>query len=593
MDSMYAVSAATMLGWQRANLKIINKQSRLVPLKHNIAQLKVHNALEIQRSRGLPQRVIIVKARQEGVTTGLEARIFEDITRKANRNADLTSMDVDGTNKVFEMCQTFLYELPAHQKHKIDRTNRKEIKYAPPHRSGLLCQTAGKEVLGRGGTTTLVHATEVAFWRNAGKQLQGLLNEVPSEPDTLVALESTACGDSGEFYNRYWEAVKCLKQNRAAFDGYLPVFLPWYIFPEYKMQIPGYLEGRLEMIPDDPFCEPQHCEQYLAMGIALTPEQWYWRRSKIRTTCGMDIGKFKQEYPATAREAFQSTGWTIFSPVVLDLHEMNCREPNAKIEFFEVDHKRTFRDVLRQDDCWYIWRYPERLHDYVVFGDVCEGLQSDPSDPKSDPDFHACGILDRTRMDVVATFHGRCDTIDYGEQMYYAGRFYNNAITTPEINSCGLAVLNELKRRNYQNIYGRLGGDEELVEKDTVKLGYRTTSLNRKPGIEQLKKSLNNEEIKLYDRRMIEELRTFTNANGRPEAKVGYHDDWVMMLVGLLQVHLTSEMIDEENMQRQVGMSGKDPKISGLPTTGEIEDEDDDNQPKAEDSEDDEDDVWE
>lgn len=565
----------------------MDKQSQLRPLVHNIAQLKVHNALEIQQAFGFPLRVIVLKARQEGISTYFAAKTFEDVNTKPNRHNNMTSMDTEGTDKIFEMIRTFQTELPADIKRKTRRSNKKELVYEAPHRSGILCQTAGKDVLGRGGTTNMVHATEIAFWRNAKKQLGGLLQEVPEEPDTLIALESTACGDSGEFHGRFWEAVKRMNRNRDAYDGFIPIFLPWWIFPEYQTPLPGYMNGHLDLISDDPYQEPQHDRFYRSKKIILTPEQWVWRRKIIESKCGMDLSLFKQEYPATAREAFQSTGWAVFSPVTLDRHEVNCREPSARVEFVEVDGKARVEHVLRYEDCWFVWKWPDKTHEYVVYGDVCEGLQSDKADPKSDPDYHACGVLDRTAQEVVATFHGRCDTINYGEQMYHGAKFYNWALATPEINSCGLAVLNELKRRNYPNIYSRMGGDEKLVEQETDNLGYRTTSLNRKPGIEQVKTSLNNDEIRIYDQRIIEELRAFAMVNGRPEAKVGYHDDWVMMLVGLLQVHLTGPMADEE-LPPMVAREKQ-----RVPVANQTDDEADlDGEGLEDDGNEDDDDVW-
>ncbi len=536
-------------------------------------------------------RIIILKARQTGISTHFEAHLFEDITRQPNRHANVSSMDSDSTDKVFEMCRTFYAELPAKARRKLRRSNKKEIVYAPPHRSGILCQTAGKDVLGRGGTTHKVHATEIAFWRNAGKQLLGLMQEVPKEPDTLIALESTACGDSGEFYERYWNAVRRLQKNPEAIDGFIPIFLPWQIFPEYATPLPDYMHGHLELIADEPYLEPQHREMYERRGIVLTPEQWYWRRSKIEEECGMDLALFKQEYPATAHEAFQSTGRNIFSPATLDRYESLCREPAARIEFVEVDHKTTYNPVLRGEDCWLIWEWPKRNHEYVVYGDVCEGLQADPSDPRSDPDYHACGILDRTMMEVVGTFHGRCDTILYGEQMYHAAKFYNWALATPEINSCGLAVLNELKRRNYPHIYDRLGGEEKIVETETDMLGYRTTTLNRKPGIERLKTAMNHDEFRLYDRRIITEMRAFTMENGKPQAKAGYHDDWVMMMVGLLQVHLTGTLTEDEDLPIRTGGNLEQLKRD-IAVAGGVDDLDDE-EFETEEFEDDDDDVWE
>ena len=538
-DSITTLYSRSSLGWQQKNLKIVNKKSQLVPLIHNIAQLKVHNTLQLQRDAGLPQKAIILKARQEGISTGAEADNFEDTWRKPNRHACVISADTDSTNKVFNMCNIFYEELPADKRKGLEHSNRKELVYAAPHRSSILCQTAGKDVLGRGGTTHRVHATEVAFWRNADRQMLGLLQEVPKEIDsiaeTCVIFESTAFGVGGYFHDEYWKAVERMKRNPKDYSGYLPIFLPWHIFPDYRMAVPVWMEGQFALSNAEPYCEVDTVQYYQSLGIQLSNEQLYWRRHTIDNDCGGDLSKFKQEYPGTAREAFQSTGRMIFASGLLDKHETNCKPPVATIEF-DSDVKPV--NVLRALDCWKIWRWPQIDHEYIEFGDVCEGILVNPDDPKSDPDFHYAGILDRNTGELVATFRGQCDTIPYGLQMVRAARFYRMAWASPEVNSCGLAVLNKFKEANYPRIYQRQMKDEELVEQNSEKLGYKTTLLNRKPGIETVKEFFKQLAIIIYDRQVIDECRTFVNKNGKPQAETGYHDDAVMMLVGLLQLHL-------------------------------------------------------
>ncbi len=571
------LSKRSSLGWQRSHLKIVNKNSQLVPLIHNIAQLKLHNALQLQRERGLPLRAICLKARQFGISTYVAASNFEATNRSSNTHACIASADIDATNKVFGMYETFQSEISEYVKRETRRSNRKEIVYEAPHRSSILCQTAGKQVLGRGGTTQRVHASEVAFWANAKRQLIGLLQEVPETPESLIVLESTACGVGGEFHDRYWQSVYHLKNNPEDYSGYLPIFLPWYIFPEYSVQVPESLQsdGKLRLINDEPYLEQETVSFLRSKGINLTDEQIYWRRGKIKNACGGDLGLFKQEYPATAREAFQSTGKMIFQPTLLDKHEQNCRPPIAIVEFVKSGSDVKPDNVLKNQDCWKIWRWPESNHEYVLFGDVCEGLLANPNDPKSDLDYHAAGILNRNTYELVATFHGRCDTIPYGVQCVLASQFYNWAWASPEVNSCGLAVLNEFKRANYPHIYQRLRKQEEDVEEEAMQLGYKTTTLNRKPGIECVKQVLNDQDITIYDKAVVDELRVFVNKNGRPEAESGYHDDFVMMIVGLIQLHLQCSLGDSDIEQTSTSDRRDNKKVNNILIAGDYDSFDD------------------
>ncbi|MCK5606268.1 hypothetical protein KAR91_30490, partial [Candidatus Pacearchaeota archaeon] len=506
----------------------------LIGLDHNIAQIKTHNTMELQIKRGLPVQIIIVKARQEGVSTEIEAMAFERVNRRPNTHACVVSADKVSTAKVFRMCELFQQEMPIDLMRPTDRTNAQEIRYKKPWRSTITCQTAGAKILGRGGTTQIAHCSEVAFWSNAKKQLLGFLQEVPETPETMIVYESTANGDSGAFYDTYWQAVDRLRSNSQDYAGFLPISLPWQTFPEYQQELPKEWKGELRINPDvqDYFLER------LAAGLSFSPEQMYFAALKIQNKCGGDIELFKQEYPSTAREAFQSSGRQVFKTVILDKMERLCRKPIATIEFYMDGKDVRYRNVNRRSNCWSVWYWPVKNHEYIEFGDVAEGIPSDSTDEKSDLDRSVAAIFNRTMHDVPATYYGRPDTIEFGDQMLMAAKFYNYAWASPEMNSIGMSVLDTFKRDDYQYIYQRETKEETVQREDSPLLGWKTTVLTRKPMIADLQQVIIEEDIKIYDIRFIEELRVFIwNSQGKPEAKTGEHDDCVITLGGLTQLH--------------------------------------------------------
>lgn len=530
----------TSLGWQESNLKIVDKKTNLVSLKHNIAQLKVYNSKMIQRKRGFPVRIITLKARQEGVSTGEAADTFEDVNRRKNRMACLISADTDSTDKVFKMVRRFQQYMPRNLKIPTEYSNRKEITYKHPHCSSILCQTAGKDVLGRGGTTHRVHATELAFWNNAADQLSGLLQEVPSSPETEVHIESTAFGTTGEFHDRYMNAIK---RRRARPDDYnceLPIFLPWFIFPEYRMAIPP--EYHFSPYSDH---ETYGDEVYLIKNFNCTTEQLYWRRWKIDNDFGCFLSRFMQEYPATVREAFQGTGRMVFLPSSIDGLEEHCRDNEGKpkkaiayVEFEKVDGQIISRNVNKRENCWAIWRWPEPYNRYANFGDPAEGILAERSNPRSEPDRSVAGVLERDNLVLVATYYGRPGTIEFGDQMLYASIFYNYAWSSPEINSIGQSVLDTYKRASYSKIFSRKHHEEQLVTEDSSMLGWKTTTKTRKPMIADLDQVLREGELIVHDIRFVDELRKFVyGPDGKPQADNNYHDDCVFALAGCIQLH--------------------------------------------------------
>jgi len=524
--------AETPRGWQRDNLKIIDKNSNCVPFRHNIAQLMLFNAKKKQREMGVPTRIIIVKARQKGLSTGEAASVFEEVNRKSNVHACLISMDIDGTDKVFRMSRTFQENMPADEKRTPKRSNRKLIEYPHPHNSSILCQTAGKEVLGRGGTTKKGHWTEVAFWRNAERQIAGLLQEVPDTVDSSVVIESTAFGTTGAFHSRYHSAIDRVRCND--FTGFIPLFVPWFVDDEYSMTIPRDTDMTL-YTDHEAFGDEQH--QMIQHG--LSPEQLYWRRWKIQNAFDNDLSYFMQEYPSTWREAFQGSGRMVFRPSQLDEMEKACKPAIATVEFYEDESKEVrYRHVNRRANCWSVWRWPSVNHSYCAFADVAEGVLSDQNNPKSDPDRSVAGIMDRGAMDVPCVYYGRPDTIEFGDQFILACRFFNYAWASPEMNSIGQSVLDAMKRAEYPYIYQREHKQEEVVSEDSKKLGWKTTTLTIKVMVADLQEVAKNNELIVFDIRIIGEMGTYIwNKNGKAEADTGEHDDCVKMLEGLIQMH--------------------------------------------------------
>lgn len=537
------------LGWQQRNLKIVNKEGMTVSLNHNIAQLKVSNTKQKQIERNLPVRIIVLKARQEGVSTGEAADMFEDVNRRQNRFGCLISADSDSTAKVFKVIKRFQNEMPVNLKREPKYSSRKELEYPAPHYSSILCQTAGKEVLGRGGTTHKNHLTELAFWSHASEQVDALFQEIPKIPDTSVTIESTAFGTTGEFHDRFQIAVKFIKDQINLYgeirdyNGFLPVFLAWHIFPDYQMKLPS-----------DRYFQPESDhevygdEKELIAKYNCTMKQLYWRRWVITNEFKNVLARFMQEYPATAKEAFQGTGRMVFLPSSLDKLEKACKKPECHIEFYMGPGGKSdvrYRQVNRRENCWAVWKFPQKNHSYVEFGDVAEGILCDPKNKRSAPDRSVAGILDRWDFDLPMVYYGRPSTIEFGDQMLMAAKFFNYAWASPEMNSIGQSVLDTFKRDSYQFIYQREHKEETEVTEDSPLLGWRTTTKTRKPMVADGETVVDEGEIRIYDHRVIDEMRCFIHGpDGKPQADTGRHDDCVIMLLGLIQLHQRCPMDD-------------------------------------------------
>jgi len=514
------IELISSLNWIRENLRIINKSGNIVNLEPNIGQLMLNKVINEQRSAGFPVRILLLKPRQVGWSTWSEGEAFFDINTRPNRTALCVSADTDSTDLVFNMTKLFQDFLPLGYKRDTVANNSKAIIYKKPHRSKFVTQTAGKDVLGRGGTIHFLHGSEVAYWPKDKEGLAAVLQMIPNDIDTTVILETTANGVGGAFYDMYQQAIERQKQN-PTYEGYLPIFFAWYKFPDYKT-----------LPPKDFKCFDD--EELLKSEYGLSNDQIFWRRLKIQELGG-DEGLFRQEYPSNSTEAFQTTGNPVFTQTMINNQRGKCTKEYRRVVF---TGENKLEDVNRDFNCWKVARLPQEGHQYAIGIDTMENRQSDVNDPKSLLDSDGVVIFDRNSMEVSAIWHGKTDQKELGEQCLYAAKFYNYAWVAPEIPNA-MTLLGIFKDAGYEQIYNRQVHDDQLVIDDSESLGWRTTIVTRKWLVDSFLIILRDNSIRVMFMDIINEMQTFIrDKQGKPIHAPGKHDDLLFALMIALQVHL-------------------------------------------------------
>lgn len=277
-------------------LKIRAKTGRIEPLKLNQAQLYLHDRLEAQRARNGKVRALVLKGRQQGISTYIGGRFYWRATHSKGVRVFILTHEQDATDNLFGMVDRYHEHCPQLLKPQTGAANAKELAFSGLE-SGYKVGTAGAKAVGRSQTVQLFHGSEVAFWPNAATHFAGVVQAIPDLPGTEIVLESTANGVGGEFHERW-------QQAEAGIGDYEAIFIPWFWQSEYSRPVP---EG---------FSLDEE-EQGYAAAHGLDMGQMAWRRAKTAEL--KDPLLFKQEYPATAAEAFQLTGHDSFikSDVVL------------------------------------------------------------------------------------------------------------------------------------------------------------------------------------------------------------------------------------------------------------------------------------
>lgn len=546
------------LQWIASNLHIITKAGTRELLRPNVVQLRLHMALQAQRRRNLPVRLRILKARQFGISTWLEAEGFYEVYHNSNWNAMAVSVDADSTDHIFRMTKMFEEEMPTVLRKPKNNTNRKEIVYARPHRSRFISQTAGKMSLGRSFTVQYLHDSEAAFWENAALQKSGLEEIVPLKPGTTIADETTANGQGGWFYESWVEDVKRRRKRPDDYSGYLPVFFPWFIFPEYAIEPP----------PGFAFTKD---ERDLQRQFHLSEGQLYWRRLKLESKNG-DFALLAQEFPGTWEEAFQCSGNPVFSAEIISKQAMYQQTKFRRVLFDEQSGRFDMVDCDEETNMWLIWKPPVDGHDYILACDSMEGRLSDQHNPKSHLDRDSMVVLDRNTGECVALYTGRTDQRELGKQGFRAAVYYNEAWVAPEIPQ-GMIFLEYLKERGYPYLYNRQRHEDRETETESEVLGWRTTAITRKWLVDDFVVAAKEGAVKVIFPEILDQMRTFVrNANGKPEHLPAEHDDNLFACMIALQAHKRCERSTGAVKQAHTGAPPERyPSENDLARTGAVD----------------------
>ena len=502
-------------------LKIRTKDGRVRPFEWNAAQERLYAEVKKQREAGRPVRVVVLKARQLGVSTLAEGLIFHDTATSFNIDSLIVAHVEEATANLFKMTKMFYEELPGPLKPMLKASNAQELLFENPTkrameklrqpglRSRIRCITAGGRGAGRSYTAQNLHASEVAFWPgDVSETWAGVMQAVPSEPGTTVIVESTANGYN--WFKDFWDAAV------RGENDFAPVFFTWHEEPGYRMAAPPGFEATAE-------------ERELQELHGVDDGQLSWRRWCISNNCGGDPDKFRQEYPASPDEAFISTGKPVFDngAVIRRREEVRGLEPergefeytvmyDESIQFVRL-YDRKFRE--NPGGCAWVYKRPEKGKPYVIGGDTA----GDGSD------WFTAAVLDNTSGELVAVLRRQYDEDVYARQVYCLGKWYNDALVGVECNFSTYPVA-LLQRMGYPRQYVRQRTDT-YTGKATESYGFRTDAVTRPLIIAGLVGIMREMPWLVSDYETLGEMLTFSkNERGRAEALAGSNDDLVIAL---------------------------------------------------------------
>jgi hypothetical protein len=523
-------------------LKIKDEQGNIVPFVLNVAQKRFYIKYQEAKKKG-DVRFIILKPRQLGFSTLIQAILFHELLFSRNQKALTMGHKIDASNNLFEIYNRYLKHLPLEPKPVLRRSNEKKISYDIIGSENKV-DTAQSGEVGRSDTFQYLHLTEVAFYPDPKTTLLGLFQG--SKYAKAIFLETTANGFN--FFRNMW--VDAVNGD----SEFIPFFVSWLEFPPYSRPFDTIeqKEDFRKSIGISPFYNDfEGEERSLIEDHGATLEQLNWRRWAIDNLCNRDVKQFWQEYPTTWQEAFVASGRPVFNTTI-------CSANFAKAEKLEKEGKKPIRQgnlnyvydangkpvnvVWEDNPKGYIKQLEAiKVHEteHYVFaagGDVAEGLEQG--------DFSDIPILDRRTMKVCLVWHGHTDPDILAEeahkiQLFLKGEIYFNF----EMNNHGLTTITSAYKLGV-NQYYRQDFSKGFVE-DKMDLGTKTTPQTKPMMVNDLNEYIREALFEDNEKEFWGECLTFVrNAKGQMQAQnkdtdpgVKCFDDRVMARALMIRCH--------------------------------------------------------
>jgi len=536
------------------NLWIRDKDANLVPFILNKTQIYVMEIIETLWRAGIPVRLIVLKARQEGVSTLFEAIGFSLSHNIPRIYSQIISYDDGSVTSLYEICQRYYDNLEEAKKRPTKYYTKQSLHFSDLD-SKILIDTARNVKVARGKTINFVHISEMAMMENVKSLLASIRNAVPKRPNTFVGVESTAMGIGNDFHSQ-WEKGATLQQvldgvtTAMGKSSYVKIFIPWTWDAGYSMK---KIYGN----------EKEYMETY-----KLSLPQMAWRRDTIANECDGSVELFQQEYPINETEAFLASGRTRFHKGALTKYWELRREPDyiGKLSIFETleevqeHYGGDEPEIIFENDAYgklSIWEKPKfkpnpgivepvfgkDYFEYIIGSDVAEGIEVDSTKRGDDStDWSVARVWKRYPYGLVAMLRCKLEPDEFAEELMKLGFYYGSPWIAVENNNHGFFV-NKFLQEHYPMLYYYIVVDEKTNRK-TKKFGWRTDQNTRPYMIDEFAKMLKKKTAKIPDEIGLKEYQTFTvYPTGKVKAQRSKHDDIVIADCITYAAHLQMPML--------------------------------------------------
>ena len=536
------IADATFRQYAKTFLRIEDQRGVIVPFELNEAQIIVDNEVERQIAAGRPIRVLVLKGRQQGVSTYAQGRLAHRALTQRTRALTVGHV-LPAVHELWSKLDRFWKEIGASDFAK--QLAKAGITLQPPLEPGMgdkgrrtvfadplgsVCRydsAADPESVGRGMTVHMAHLTEIPQWSKPDETMQAVLATISNDPSTMIFVETTAKGASGWFFDTWIKAMNDV--SRGIEPEFYPVFVEWWHTQRYaRKRRPG--EHALE-----------RNEKAFRDKYSLTNEQCYWYRDQ-RSIYGERV---VEEFPSNWQEAFLSSGLPYFLREVMKEYRESTRPADRVGSFRLYDGLKAIWEK-QPGAPTHIFEDPQEGHRYAAGLDFASGRAKD---------FNTIVVIDVDTLRVVATHKSKWLPDQMLDEAVCLGKIFNMALLVPERNGIGQALVDRLTNDiGYRNVYRERDPTRVKYHKGT-RYGWVTSTGTRKGLLEGMARLVHRREVYIPCERLLGEMDTFvfTDSEGEhAEAGDGANDDLVLAFAFALKGAASMPAASNDSKQHSV-----------------------------------------
>lgn len=533
----------------------------------NRPQRRLAAKYESQRLKGVPIRLILLKARQWGGSTVTQIYMaWIQLMHMEGWYSAIVAQDNSSALRIKAMYSKLLKEYPPEMLGLSPDAGALEFGSYGGSQNDSIIKAGGNVVrdtvvsIGsvvspnsiRSGDIAMMHASEVGVWKeteewNAAKIIRSVSGSILDRPMTMIVYESTANG-TGNFFHTEWLRAK--KQEGDPDKSQMTAFfVPWFEIELYERQFESkgekekfarwLIKNKDNKTPD---VHPDPGVYYWGLWErGATLENIYWYVGERRNYGSH--ADMASEFPSDDIEAFTHSGSKVFDPYRLDRLRAGCSNP----EFIgDVIGSAQFgpgvfdnlRFVESERGELSVWEMPETgiKNRYIVIVDPQRGISEAA-------DFSCITVIDRYWMQfggyesIAAEWHGHIDMDLLAWKAAQIATMYDNALLVIERNTFdsvkgkamdeGEFIIDTIARE-YSNmyIYRPMG---KVIDKDAVSYGWFTNGGTKPTIIHNFISIVREQSYTERSVSAIDEMSVYEKKeNGNWGAMKGHHDEKVI-----------------------------------------------------------------